>query len=42
MNQAVPVLFGISSEHQSSVYLLRLSGFALIILAIMAKNVRRR
>ena len=40
-NQAVPVIFGIPSEDQGYVYLLRLAGFALIILAILRKNMRR-
>lgn len=42
VNQAVPVLFGIPSEHQSHVYLLRLAGFSLIIWAILAKNLERK
>jgi hypothetical protein len=41
VNQAVPVLLGIPSEEQGYVYLLRLAGFALIILAILSKNLRR-
>ena len=41
INQAVPVLLGIPSEEQGYVYLLRLAGFALIILAILSKNLRR-
>lgn len=41
VNQAVPVLLGIPSEDQGYVYLLRLAGFALIILAILRKNMRR-
>lgn len=40
-NQAIPVLMGVPSEHQGYVYLLRLAGFALIILAILRKNMRR-
>lgn len=40
-NQAVPVLLGVPSEDQEYVYLLRLAGFALIILAILRKNMRR-
>lgn len=39
-NQAVPVLFGLPSESQAYVYLLRLAGFALIIWAILRKNLR--
>ena len=42
INQAVPILFGIPSEEQEYVYLLRLAGFTLIILAILRKNMRRR
>lgn len=41
VNQAVPVILGISGEDQGYVYLLRLAGFALIILAILRKNMRR-
>lgn len=40
-NQAAPILLGIPSEDQGYVYLLRLAGFALIILAILRKNMRR-
>lgn len=40
-NQAVPVLFGIASEDQGYVYLLRLAAFLLIILAVLRKNLRR-
>jgi hypothetical protein len=40
-NQAAPVLLGIPSESQAPVYLLRLAGFALIIWAILRKNLRR-
>ena len=40
-NQAIPVLFGIPSESQGYVYLLRLAGFALIIWAILRKNLRK-
>jgi len=40
-NQAAPILLGISSEDQGYIYLLRLAGFALIILAILGKNLRR-
>ena len=40
-NQAVPVLFGVPSEHQGYIYLLRLAGFSLIIAAVLAKNLRR-
>lgn len=41
-NQALPVVFNIPREDQSSVYLLRLAGFALIIWAILRKNLRPR
>jgi hypothetical protein len=40
-NQAVPVLFGIPSEDQGYVYLLRLGAFLLIILAVLRKNLGR-
>ena len=40
-NQAVPVLFGIPSEHQGYLYLLRLAAFLLIILAVLRKNLGR-
>jgi hypothetical protein len=40
-NQAVPVLFGVPSEHQGYIYLLRLAAFVLIILAVLRKNLRR-
>lgn len=39
-NQAAPVLLGIPRENQSYVYLLRLAAFALIIWAILRKNLR--
>lgn len=42
INQAVPVIFGIPREDQTPVYLLRLAGFALIIWAILSKNLQRR
>ena len=41
INQAAPVVFGIPREDQAPVYLLRLAGFALIIFAILRKNIRR-
>lgn len=41
INQAVPVIFGIPREDQSTVYLLRLAGFGLIIFAILRKNLQR-
>lgn len=37
-NQAAPVIFNIPREDQGTVYLLRFAGFALIILAILRKN----
>jgi hypothetical protein len=40
-NQAVPVLFGVPSEDQGYIYLLRLAAFLLIILAVLRKNLRR-
>ena len=40
-NQAVPVLFGVPSENQGYIYLLRLAAFVLIILAVLRKNLRR-
>jgi len=40
-NQAAPVIFNIPREDQSTVYLLRLAGFALIILAILRKNLQK-
>jgi hypothetical protein len=40
-NQAVPVLFGVPSENQGYIYLLRLAGFLLIILAVLRKNLGR-
>jgi hypothetical protein len=39
-NQAAPVLFGIPDEALGGVYLLKLAGFLLIILAILRKNLR--
>jgi hypothetical protein len=42
LNQVTPVLFGIPRENQSSIYLLRLAGFGLIIFAILRKNLRER
>jgi len=40
-NQAVPVLFGVPSENQGYIYLLRLAAFLLIILAVLRKNLKR-
>lgn len=42
VNQAVPVIFGIPREEQSFVYVLRLAGFALIIFAVLRKNMQGR
>ncbi len=41
VNQAAPVLLDIPDEHQGYIYLLRLGGFALIIAAVLGKNLRR-
>jgi hypothetical protein len=41
-NQAIPVLFGVPSENQGYIYLLRLAAFLLIILAVLRKNLGRR
>jgi hypothetical protein len=41
-NQAAPVLFGISDEALSGVYLLRLAAFLMIIFAILRKNLGRQ
>ncbi len=41
-NQAAPVLLGIPTENQAAVYLLRLAAFALIIWAVLSKNLKRR
>jgi hypothetical protein len=38
-NQALPILLGIPREEQGGVYLLRAAGFALIIIAILVKNI---
>lgn len=40
-NQAIPVLFGVPSEDQGYIYLLRLAAFLLIILAVLRKNLKR-
>jgi hypothetical protein len=40
-NQAIPILFGVPSENQGYIYLLRLAAFLLIILAVLRKNLRR-
>lgn len=40
-NQALVTLCNIPVEYRSGAYLLRLAGFALLIVAIVRKNVRR-
>jgi hypothetical protein len=40
LNQTLVALAGVPREEQSWIYLLRLAGFVLIILGIIAKNVR--
>ena len=42
LNQALPVLLGVPSERQASIYLLRLAAFGLIIFAIVRKNLKPR
>lgn len=42
VNQALPVLLGLSDDAVGGVYLLRLTAFLLIIGAILAKNLRKR
>jgi peptidoglycan/LPS O-acetylase OafA/YrhL len=39
---ALPVLMGTPHEERSGVYLIRLAAFLLIIVAVLAKNLRRR
>ena len=41
-NQAAPILFGIPDEALGGVYLLRLAGFLMIILAVLRKNLGGR
>ena len=41
-NQALLTLAGIPEEHRSWVYLLRLAAFALLIIAIVRKNIAGR
>jgi hypothetical protein len=38
-NQALIILAGIPEEHRSWIYLLRLAAFALLIVAIVRKNI---
>jgi hypothetical protein len=40
-NHALLVLFGVPSEDQGYIYLLRLAAFLLIILAVLRKNLGR-
>ena len=42
LNQTMITLGGVPSEYQSWVYLLKLLAFALLILAIISKNVGQR
>lgn len=42
LGQAIPALADIPSENLSGVYLLRLAAFALIIWAVLRKNLARR
>lgn len=42
VNQALVALAGIPREEQSWMYLLRLAGFALIVVAIIGKNLDRK
>jgi hypothetical protein len=41
LNQAIPVIMDIPPEERSWVYLLRLAGFSLLIVAILRKNRKR-
>lgn len=41
LNQALVALLGVPREEQSSFFLIRLAAFVLIILAVLAKNLRR-
>jgi len=42
LNQALTTLSGVPREEQSWIYLLRLAGFSLIIVAIVRKNLRAK
>lgn len=42
VNQALPPLLGITTENLSGVYIFRLAAFALIIFAILRKNLAGR
>lgn len=39
--QVLPVLLGIPQEERGGIYLIRLAAFVLIIVAVLAKNLRR-
>ncbi|HJR55005.1 MAG TPA: DUF5985 family protein [Rhizomicrobium sp.] len=39
LNQAIPVLLSIPREEQAGIYLLRLAAYAVIIAAILMKNI---
>ncbi len=41
MGNALPVLLGTPHEERSGIYLFRLAAFVLIIVAVLAKNLRR-
>ncbi len=41
VNQSCVALLGVPREEQSGLYLIRLAAFVLILLAILAKNLRR-
>ncbi len=41
INQALPVVFAVDSEDQAGIYLLRLAAYAILIAAIMLKNLGR-
>jgi len=42
VGNALPVLLGTPHEERSGIYLFRLAAFVLIIVAVLAKNLRRR
>jgi hypothetical protein len=39
--QVLPVLLGIPQEERGGIYLIRLAAFVLIIVAVLAKNLKR-
>lgn len=39
--QVAPVLMGLSQEERGGIYLIRLAAFVLIIVAVLAKNLKR-